>query len=73
MVYRKNVNIMCGLAVGGEPCFAARSNSGLEVRSETTKRSFPVVTDRSYPIFGRFDRYEVDLNRGVLRKRGRRA
>jgi len=29
-----------------------------------------LVTDRSYPIFGRFDRYEVDLNRGVLRKEG---
>ena len=29
-----------------------------------------MVTDRSYPIFGRFDRYEVDLNRGVLRKEG---
>ena len=27
-----------------------------------------LVTDRSYPIFGRFDRYEVDLNRGELRK-----
>jgi DNA-binding winged helix-turn-helix (wHTH) protein/Tol biopolymer transport system component len=30
----------------------------------------PLVTDRSYPICGRFDRYEVDLNRGELRKDG---
>jgi DNA-binding winged helix-turn-helix (wHTH) protein/Tol biopolymer transport system component len=29
-----------------------------------------LVTDRSYPICGRFDRYEVDLNRGELRKDG---
>jgi Tol biopolymer transport system component/DNA-binding winged helix-turn-helix (wHTH) protein len=29
-----------------------------------------LVTDRSYPIIGRFDRYEVDLNRGELRKEG---
>lgn len=27
-----------------------------------------MVTDRSYPICGRFDQYEVDLNRGELRK-----
>jgi DNA-binding winged helix-turn-helix (wHTH) protein len=29
-----------------------------------------LVTDRSYPMCGRFDRYEVDLNRGELRKDG---
>ena len=29
-----------------------------------------MVTDRSYPTCGRFDRYEVDLNRGELRKDG---
>ena len=29
-----------------------------------------MVTDRSYPICGRFDRYEIDLNRGELRKDG---
>jgi DNA-binding winged helix-turn-helix (wHTH) protein/Tol biopolymer transport system component len=29
-----------------------------------------LVTDRSYPIFGCFDLYEADLNRGVLRKEG---
>jgi DNA-binding winged helix-turn-helix (wHTH) protein len=29
-----------------------------------------VVTDRSYAICGRFDRYEIDLNRGELRKEG---
>jgi DNA-binding winged helix-turn-helix (wHTH) protein/Tol biopolymer transport system component len=29
-----------------------------------------LVTDLSYPICGRFDRYEVDLNRGELRKDG---
>ena len=29
-----------------------------------------MVTDRSYPICGRFDRYEIDLNRGELRRDG---
>jgi DNA-binding winged helix-turn-helix (wHTH) protein/Tol biopolymer transport system component len=29
-----------------------------------------LATDRSYPIIGRFGRYEIDLNRGVLRKEG---
>lgn len=29
-----------------------------------------MATDRSYPIIGRFGRYEIDLNRGVLRKEG---
>src|SRR5271154_1322075 len=30
----------------------------------------PLVTDRSFPLSGRFDRFEVDLNRGELRKEG---
>jgi Tol biopolymer transport system component/DNA-binding winged helix-turn-helix (wHTH) protein len=34
------------------------------------KARLPLVTDRSYPIIGRFDRYEVDLSRGELRKDG---
>lgn len=29
-----------------------------------------MVTDRSFPLSGRFDRFEVDLNRGELRKEG---
>jgi DNA-binding winged helix-turn-helix (wHTH) protein/Tol biopolymer transport system component len=29
-----------------------------------------LVTDRSFPIHGHFDRFEVDLNRGELRKEG---
>jgi len=29
-----------------------------------------LVTDRSFPLSGRFDRFEVDLNRGELRKEG---
>ena len=29
-----------------------------------------MVTDRSFPIHARFDRFEVDLNRGELRKEG---
>lgn len=29
-----------------------------------------MVTDRSYPVFARFDRFQVDLSRGELRKEG---
>ena len=29
-----------------------------------------MATDRSYPVFARFDRFQVDLSRGELRKEG---
>ena len=39
-------------------------------RIEQHEARLHLVTDRSYPIIGRFDQYEVDLNRGGLRKDG---
>jgi DNA-binding winged helix-turn-helix (wHTH) protein/Tol biopolymer transport system component len=57
-----------GLSDQGELCCAVVVVVWSKIRDHEAR--LPLVTDRSYAICVRFDRYEVDLNRGELRKEG---
>jgi DNA-binding winged helix-turn-helix (wHTH) protein/Tol biopolymer transport system component len=59
---------MCGLAAEVNCVLHLFSWDWSNIRDHDAR--LLLVTDRSYPICGRFDRYEVDLNRGELRKEG---
>ena len=68
MVNRKNVSLMCGLRAEVNCALSPFQWDWSRIRDHEAR--LLLVTERSYPIFGRFDRYEVDLNRGELRKEG---
>jgi len=59
---------MRGLAAQVNCVIPGRRGTGVEF--ETSKVGVSLVTDRSCPVCARFDRFQVDLSRGELRKEG---
>jgi DNA-binding winged helix-turn-helix (wHTH) protein len=57
-----------GFNASGELFYPGRCGTGVE--GETNELRFSLVTDRSHSVCARFDRFQVDLSKGELRKDG---